>query len=101
MATKIKRRKKLRKHLSSFAIAGVVFLMLVFVTVASLSLRVSNAEKQARIQELEELIAEEEERALEIEEYGKYVQTKKWVEETAKKLLNLVYPDEIIFKAKD
>ena len=69
MATKIKRRKKLRKHLSSFAIAGVVFFLLVFVVIASLSLRVSNANKQARIQELEDAIAEEEERALEIEEY--------------------------------
>ena len=58
MATKIKRRKKLRKHLSSFAIAGVVFFLLVFVVIASLSLRVSNANKQARIQELEDAIAE-------------------------------------------
>ena len=101
MATKIKRRNNLRKHLSSFAIAGVVFFLLVFVVVASLSLRASNANKQARIQELEDAIAEEEERALEIEEYEKYVQTKKYAEEVAKDKLGLVYEDEIIFKAEE
>ena len=98
MATKIRRRKNLRKHLSSFAIAGVVLLMLVFVFFASLTLRVSNGKKQERIDELSEQIAAEEERAAEIEEYGKYVQTKKYAEERAKKDLNLVFPDEILFK---
>ena len=101
MATKIKRRKKLRKHLSSFAIAGVVFFLLVFVFCASLTLRVSNANKQAKIDELEAQIAEEEEKSAEIEEYGKYVQTKKYAEEVAKEKLGLVYEDEIIFKAED
>ena len=75
--------------------------LVVFVVVASLSLRASNANKQARIQELEDAIAEEEERALEIEEYEKYVQTKKYAEEVAKDKLGLVYEDEIIFKAED
>ena len=46
MATKMNRKKRFRKHLGSFAIVGVVLLMLIFVTVASLSLRVSNANKQ-------------------------------------------------------
>ena len=101
MATKIKRRKNFRKHLSSFAIAGVVLLMLVFVFFASLTLRVSNSKKQERIDELNAQIEAEEERALEIEEYGKYVQTKKYAEEVAKDKLGLVYEDEIIFKAED
>ena len=35
------------------------------------------------------------------EEQGKYVQTKKYVEEVAKERLGLVYPDEILFKAKE
>ena len=74
--TKMGRRKKLEKHLGSFAIVGVVFLMLVFVLFASLGLRAQNMNKQARIQELQEQIAAEEEKALEIEEYKKYVQTK-------------------------
>lgn len=75
--------------------------MLVFVFVASLSLRVSNANKQERIAELESQIEAEKEKAEEIEEYGKYVQTKKYAEEVAKEKLGLVYEDEIIFKAED
>lgn len=101
MATKMNRRKKLRKHLGSFAIAGVVLMMLIFVSVASLSLRASNANRQEKIKELETSIEEEKEKAEEIEEYGKYVQTKKYAEEVAKEKLGLVYEDEIIFKAED
>ena len=102
MASKMNRRKKLRKHLGSFAIVGVVVLLLIFVSVASLSLRASNAYKQERIEELEAQIeAEEEEKSEEIEEYSKYVQTKKYAEEVAKDKLGLVYEDEIIFKAED
>lgn len=101
MATRMNRNKRLKKHIGSFAIVGVVLLLLVFVSAATLSLRVSNAEKEARIQELESQIEEEEKRSEEIEEYGKYVQTKKYAEEVAKDKLGLVYEDEIIFKAED
>ena len=99
--TKTRRRKKFKKHLSTLVIAGVVIFMLVFVTVAGMGLKVQNTKKQARIEELNALIAEEEEKAKEIEEYGKYVQTKKYAEEVAKDKLGLVYEDEIIFKAED
>lgn len=99
--TKIRRRKQLKRHLGSLAIVGVVLLMLVFVSVASLKLRVQNANKQERIEELEAQIETEEKKAEEIEEYGKYVQTKKYAEEVAKEKLGLVYEDEIIFKAED
>lgn len=101
MSTKVGRRKRLRKHLSSFAIAGVVFMMLVFVVFASLGLRAQNMSKQERIAQLEEQIEAEEKKAEEIEEYSKYVQTKKYAEEIAKEKLGLVYEDEIIFKAED
>lgn len=101
MATKMNRKKRFRRHLGSLAIVGVVVLLLVFVSIGSLSLRVSNEKKQERIEELEKQIAEEEEKAEELEEYGKYVQTKKYAEEVAKEKLGLVYEDEIIFKAED
>ncbi len=101
MATRMNRKRKLRKHLGSFAIVAVVFLMLIFVTVGSLSLRASNAKKQQRIEELESQIEAEEEKSEEIEEYSKYVQTKKYAEEVAKDKLGLVYEDEIIFKAEE
>lgn len=99
--TKIRRRKQLRKHLGSMAIVGVVLLMLVFVSVASLELRIQNAYKQERIEKLEAQIEAEEKKSEDIEEYSKYVQTKKYAEEVAKEKLGLVYEDEIIFKAQD
>ena len=46
----------------------------------------------------EELIAAEEERALEIEEFEKYTQTKMYIEEVARDKLGLVYEGEILFK---
>jgi cell division protein DivIC len=101
MASKMNRRKKLRKHLGSFAIVGVVLLLLIFVSVASLSIRVTNGNKQERIAELESQIEAEEKKSEELEEYKKYVQTKKYAEEVAKDKLGLVYEDEIIFKAED
>ena len=36
----------------------------------------------------------------ELNEYNKYIQTKKFVEEVAKDKFGLVYPDEIIFRGK-
>ena len=101
MASKMNRRKKLRRHLGSFAIVGVVLLLLVFVSVASLSLRASNANKQEKIAELEAQIEAEQKKSEELEEYSKYVQTKKYAEEVAKEKLGLVHEDEIIFKAED
>ena len=101
MASKMNRRKKLRQHLGSFAIIGVVLLLLIFVSVASLSLRVTNGNKQEKIAELESQIEAEEKKSEELEEYKKYVQTKKYAEEVAKEKLGLVYEDEIIFKAED
>lgn len=55
------------------------------------------AEKQ---QELQEKIDKEEARAKEIEEYEKYTQTQKYIEDVAKEKLGLVYEDEIVFKTE-
>ena len=50
---------------------------------------------------LEEQIEEEKRRSEEIEEYGKYTKTKKFVEDMAKEKLGLVKDDEIVFKEGD
>lgn len=44
------------------------------------------------------MLTEEQERTKEIEEYEKYTQTKKYIEEVAKDKLGLVHEGEIIFK---
>ena len=47
---------------------------------------------------LEEQLAEEEERTTELEELEKYTKTKKYMEEVARQKLGLVYPDEILIQ---
>ena len=66
-----------------------------------LRLQQKNESYRQQEEELLAQIAEEEERAEEIEELKKYVQTKKYVEEVAKERLGLVYEDEILFKAEE
>ena len=55
----------------------------------------------AKEQALQEQIDAENARTQEIEEYRKYTQTKKYVEEVAKDKLGLVKEGEIIYKPKD
>ena len=56
-------------------------------------------EERREIEKLEEEIAKEEERTLNLDALKVYVTTMKYVEEKAKKL-GLVYPDEIVFKPR-
>ena len=59
-----------------------------------------NAELESRKERLEQLIAEEEQRRLDLEDEEVYVQTRKYIEEKAKSI-GYVYPDEIIFREDD
>ena len=49
-------------------------------------------------EELQKQIEEQQKRAEEIEEYKEYVNSDEYVKETAEEKLNLVDPNEIIFK---
>ena len=73
-------------------------MMLVVVTVKSVELRGKKEAYEQKEMALQEEIDAEKLRTEEIEEYGKYTQTKKYVEELAKDKLGLVYEGEIIFK---
>lgn len=78
-----------------------VLMLLVVVSVKGVELYHKLQVNRARIEQLEQQLAEEEKRTEEIEEYEKYTQTKKFVEEVAKDKLGLVYEGEIIFKPED
>ena len=71
-------------------------MMLVVVTVKSVELRGKKEAYEQKEMALQEEIDAEKLRTEEIEEYGKYTQTKKYVEELAKDKLGLVYEGEII-----
>ncbi len=94
-------RKKRQNRLAMFLVTTAVLMLLLVVGIKSIELREKMAVYAAREAALEELIAQEESRALEIEEFRKYTKTKKYAEEVAKDKLGLVYQGEIIFKEKD
>ena len=84
-------RKKRQNRLGMFLVLTVVLMLLVVVSFKSVELK----------QKQETYAAKENARTQEIEEYRKYTQTKKYVEEVAKDKLGLVKEGEIIYKPKD
>lgn len=98
MARRIAYRKKRQNRTGMLLVTTVVLMMLVVVTIKSVELRGKREAYEAKEAALLEEIEAEKERTEEIAEYGKYTQTKKYVEELAKDKLGLVYDGEIIFK---
>ena len=94
-------REQRRKRQKRSAILGMVFAMLVVVGLGVLLWNeAKNVGYEKQIKELQEQVDEEKQRTEELNEYKKYVQTKKFAEEIAKDKFGLIYPDEIIFKGK-
>lgn len=98
MAKKAAYRKKRQNRMAMILVTIVVLMMFVVVAVKSVELREKKELYELRVAQLQEEIDAEMARTEEIEEYGKYTQTKKYVEEVAKDKLGLVYEGEIIFK---
>ena len=98
MARKAAYRKKRQNRFGMFLASIVVVMLLIVVAVNSIELREKKAYYSQKQQTLKEQIEAEEKRAEEIEEYEKYTQTKKYIEDVAKEKLGLVYEGEIIFK---
>lgn len=94
-------RKKMQNRTSMTLISLVIVVLLVVVGIRAYGLTQKRDELQAQWEENERLIELENQRAQEIEEYGKYTQTLQYYEEVAKKKLGLVYEDEIIFMQED
>jgi len=91
-------RKKNQNHLSMFLVSLIVLMIMVVVAVHSAGLQDKIDVKAEELQQLEELIADEKARTLEIEQLSKEVQTKGYIENVAREKLGLVYEDEILFK---
>ena len=81
-----------------FLVSLVVVMILVMVAIKRVELGAKQETYQARIEQLNEQIEDENARAEEIEEYEKYTHTKAYVEEVAHDKLGLVYEGEIIFR---
>ena len=91
-------RKKRQNRLGMFLVLMVVLMLLVVVSLKSAELRQKQETYAARERVLQEQIDAEKARTEEVEEYRKYTQTKKYVEEVAKDKLGLVNEGEIIYK---
>ncbi len=99
-----RRRMAYRKqNQNRFAMVLVVLVLLMLVAVVNIrkgALKEKRAAYIARQEELQRKIDQEEARAEKLEEYEKYTQTQKYIEDMAKEKLGLVYEDEIVFKTE-
>ncbi len=99
MAAKARYKRRRFQNRAGIVWASIVVLILVtVVSVKSISLMNKSREYKAKEAALEAQIAQEEERTEEIAEFERYTETRKYIEDTAKEKLGLVYPGEIIFK---
>jgi cell division protein DivIC len=93
---------KSRKKGTGIGILTFVVIILFVITAHSM-IDLKEQGKKALLQKekLQTRIDEQEERADEIKNYKAYVQTKKYIEDTAREKLGLVYKDEIIIKPEE
>lgn len=98
---KVAYRKRNQNRLSMVLVALVVTLITVAVAMRSMELTQRRDELTQREQELTQQKLAEQQRAEEIEEFRKYTQTKRYVEEVAKDKLGLMYEGEVLFKEED
>ncbi len=90
---------KKKKKMTGFGLLVVLTLLLCgFLTYATVQLRKERDEKLLKQQELQTKIAEQQQESAKLDIKKDYTKTKKFVEEMARKVLGLVYPDEILFE---
>ena len=100
MSRRVLDRKKRQNGFSVALVIMVILMLMVVISFKRHELKQKQEEYTQKEEQLLEQIAEEEERAEEIEEYRKYTQTQKYIEEVAKEKLGLVNENEIIFKSE-
>lgn len=94
---RIKRQKR-SNIIAMFSAIAVVFVLSIVIWNGKQSLVEKNIVYASKKQELSQKMSEQQSRSVSLEEYKKYVQTKKYIEQIAKEKFGLVYPDEILFK---
>ena len=91
-------RKREQNKASMLLVTFAVLVIVSVIFVSGVGLQKKIDAYNERIEELQAEIDKEQERALKLEEYRKYTQTKGFVEEIAQDQLGLVHEGEIIFK---
>jgi len=96
-ALRIKKQKR-SNAIAMFSAIAVVFLLSIVIWKGKQTLVEKEVVNVAKRQELAQKLEEQEARSVSLEDYKKYIQTKKYVEQIAKEKFGLVYPDELLFK---
>jgi len=96
--SKRRRRERLGNRMALMGITFVVFSMAVVVGVRGSALQEKNLEYQAKEESLRLQLAQEEQRAVRLEEERIYVTMDAYIEKIAKEKLGLVNQDEILLK---
>ena len=96
---KKKRNRRARQHRRSVLLICMVLVCLSGVlAVNSVKLQARTAQYKEQEEELAVQIREEKDRAEEVKEFEEYVKTDEYIKDTAENKLDLVDPNEIIFK---
>lgn len=97
-----RRNRKLSRYKRSILmICAVLVCLTVVLAISSMRLQAKNEQYKAQEAELQEQIRQQEERAREIDEFEEYVKTDEYIKEMAEDRLNLVDPNEIVFKPSE
>jgi len=94
-----KRKEKRKNGLKIIAVA--VFVLFVVITYSEIQLQAEKRALEKQKSELEEQLQTEEERSAELEDQRAYMQTVRYIEEIAREVLGLVYPDETILRPEE
>lgn len=95
------KRRRFQNRAGIMLATVVVLILVAAVSIKSVGLMKKADEYRAREEDLMQQIETEEARTEEIAEFEKYTETRKYIEDTAKDKLGLVYPGEIIFRNSD
>ncbi len=90
-----------RNLLSIMTVSVIVVMLMIVVRIGSSKMELKKESYEKREAYLLEQIDAQAKRSEEIEEFGRYIQTKQYIEDVAKERLGLVYKDEIIFEANN
>lgn len=91
-------RRKQQNRLAMTLVTIVLVIMLTVIGIKSIEMKARVSVLSEREAQLTEEIKQEQARGSELDQYEKYTQTKKYVEDVAKDKLGLVHDGEIIFK---
>lgn len=92
------RSRRRQNRAGMLSITGIVFVLLIAMSVQIFLLHQKNEDYKAREKQLKAELRDEEERSEEIAAYEEYVTTPGYIEQIAKTKLGLIYANEIIFK---